>query len=860
MLGGVLIDMRFFLLGVVAAILLNVLFILPVNAQSYGLGFNSHEVVQDKRTTLDLGLDNISPKDNLEVSFDLSFIPNHEIYFGYILRLIGDDKQNIDLVYDNQANIRHFKIIIGEQLSKISFNIDDKLLFEHWNRLRILIDYKNDKLTVFSGRESFSESGLHLKQNTNYKLLFGANSYRQFQTTDLPPMKLRDISVLQGNKLLSNWPLDEWQGTVANETVHQNNGMVKNPLWIKARHRNWQMEKEFTVPGDASLAFDAANEMVYIISPDSLVTFSLNKTPQLKSVAYRSGRQPLVPGDQALFSNDKLYYLYIDQKVIATYDIKDQRWNKAFKNPETNNGHLNKFFCKTDSSIYTIGGYGQLVYKDSIKRYNVITNTWQNIKGKGDVFTPRYLAGLGSNANGDTVYVIGGYGSASGQQIVNPRNLYDMMRFTVKDKTFKKLFNIDVKNEDFVFANSLVINGKDKSYYGLIFPQHKFNSNLQLISGSLDKGVYHLVGDTIPYLFHDRRSYADLCYFPHSGKFLAVTLFKEDQQTRIKIYSLLSPPEPLTNQIAEIAPINYFLWITIGCTVALALAGYLLIYWRNKKVAVPVQGAPKSAEEVPVNINPIEQGLLADGDDHYRDVNKNAIFLFGDLQLFTPDGQEITKYFTPLLKELFLVILMYSVKLDRGVSSEKLNEILWFDKSEKSARNNRSVNIAKLKSLLDKMGYCHLSKDTGYWKIEIDYSYIRVDYHSYLNIVSNKTKLNKEKIILLTHITQRGNFLSNIEYEWLDTFKSEVSNEIIDSYILFANSIQIADDPEFLIKLANDIFYFDPVNEDAMIIKCKALAHIGKHSLAKNAFENFNKEYKAIYGETFERDFNSILE
>jgi two-component SAPR family response regulator len=219
--------------------------------------------------------------------------------------------------------------------------------------------------------------------------------------------------------------------------------------------------------------------------------------------------------------------------------------------------------------------------------------------------------------------------------------------------------------------------------------------------------------------------------------------------------------------------------------------------------------------------------------------NKNAIFLFGDLQFFTPDGNEITKYFTPLLKELFLVIVLYSIKLDRGVSSEKLNEILWFDKSEKSARNNRSVNIAKLKSLLEQMGSCHLSKDTGYWKIEIDYSAISVDYYNYLNIVSNKNKLNKQKILQLTHITQRGNFLSNIEYEWLDAFKSEVSNEIIDSYIQYANGIQIADDPEFLIKLANDIFYFDPVNEEAMIFKCKALVHLGKHSLAKNAFETF---------------------
>src|ERR1700740_3439849 len=143
--------MRFFLSGAVAVILLNILFILPVSGQSYGLGFYSHEVVQDKRTGLDLSLNNVPSKDNIEVSFDLSFIPNHEIYFGYILRFICDDKQNIDLVYDNQANIRHFKIIIGEQLSKISFNIDDKLLFEHWNKLRLLIDYKNDKITVFSG-------------------------------------------------------------------------------------------------------------------------------------------------------------------------------------------------------------------------------------------------------------------------------------------------------------------------------------------------------------------------------------------------------------------------------------------------------------------------------------------------------------------------------------------------------------------------------------------------------------------------------------------------------------------------------------------------------------------------------------
>ncbi|MDB5285850.1 MAG: galactose oxidase [Mucilaginibacter sp.] len=849
--------MKLLLSGLTAVILLNIIFLLPANAQSYGLEFNSHEVVQDKRTTLELGLSDVSQKDNLEVSFDLSFIPNRQIYFGYVLRLVGDDKQNIDLVYDNQANTRHFKIIIGERLSKISFNINDKLLFEHWNKLRLVIDYKNDRITVFSGKEVYIENGVHLQQAKHYKLLFGANAYRQFQTTDLPPFKLRDVKVLQSKVLLANWSLNEGQGNVVNETVNQNNGKVINPLWVKARHRNWQLEKELSVAGDASIAFDTANEIIYFITADSLITYPVNNLQQKKSIAYSSGKQLLVPGAQAIFINGKLYYLYIDQTAVGTYNFKDKRWDKGFTNIVTNNSHLNKFYSKADSSIYIVGGYGQLIYKDSVKRYSLTNNTWQKVSVKGDDFTPRYLAGLGTNATGDTAYVIGGYGSASGQQIVNPRNLYDMMRFTVKDHSFKKLFEIQIKKEDFVFANSLVINQKERSYFGLIFPQHKFNSSLQLIRGSLDKADYVLVGDTIPYQFHDIHSYADIAYLPHSNKFLTVTLFKENEKTRVKIYSLLSPPEPLISQIAQASGPDYFLWIALAGIILIAIAAYLINKRRNKAIMGEVA---KQTEALPV-ITPYAEPLpITDEEDHNRNSNKNAIFLFGDLQLFTPEGNEITKYFTPLLKELFLVILLYSIKLDRGVSSEKLNEILWFDKSEKSARNNRSVNIAKLKSLLDKMGHCHLSKDTGYWKIEIDYNIISVDYHKYLCIVSNKNKLNKQKILQLTNITQRGNFVSNIEYEWLDAFKSEVSNEIIDSYIQFANGVTVADDPEFLIKLANDIFYFDPVNEEAMILKCKALSHIGKHSLAKNAFENFNKEYKAIYGEAFERDFHSILE
>ena len=228
------------------------------------------------------------------------------------------------------------------------------------------------------------------------------------------------------------------------------------------------------------------------------------------------------------------------------------------------------------------------------------------------------------------------------------------------------------------------------------------------------------------------------------------------------------------------------------------------------------------------------------------------------MQLFDENGNELTKLFTPLVKELFLVILLFSTRRE-GISSEKLRELLWFDKPLESARNNRAVNIAKLKGILDKMKHCQVSKETGYWKINIDFNHLRFDYSDYLSLVGDKRMLNKGEITRLISITKRGSFLADMDYEWLDIFKSEISNEIVDAYLRYAGAVKIADDAEFLVQVANYIFYFDPVNEEAMIIKCKALAHLGKHSLAKATFENFAKEYSRIYGEEFHKDMPEVL-
>jgi len=110
----------------------------------------------------------------------------------------------------------------------------------------------------------------------------------------------------------------------------------------------------------------------------------------------------------------------------------------------------------------------------------------------------------------------------------------------------------------------------------------------------------------------------------------------------------------------------------------------------------------------------------------------------------------------------------------------------------------------------------------------------------------------------LVSIIKRGAFLAQTEYNWLDDIKSEVSNAVIDRCLEYIRN-HPAGDPEFTIEIANCIFCFDPLNEDALTYKCKSLIQLRRHTLANNTYQKFLKEYKDIYGTDFGKTFQEII-
>jgi two-component SAPR family response regulator len=840
-----------------------------IYAQSHGLIFSSYEAVQEKRTSLDLGAgEPLCLENGGKLSFDLLFIPNNITYFGYIFRLINNHNQNIDLVYDEGKNV--FNVIAGDALTGLTLNINKEALFNKWVNLGL--EWRTDALSFYMDGRLVKKIKTDLKDDC-FRIVFGACNLHDFRTTDLPPMQLANIRVAADGRLKYFWPLSESKGNTSVDSIKGKKASVVNATWAKPLHAQWQLVQSLKLNGNASIAFDKAKEALYLVARDSVYLFSV-KNHSVASTGLSSDAHHLLLGNQSVYhpKEQKLYNFYIDKQQMAAYLPQEKRWDSPFDTATvTQYWQANKFFSASQNALYILGGYGQLKYKNTILRHNYTDKSWDTIAATGEHFIPRYLSALGATTSGDTAYVLGGYGSMTGEQIVNPKYLYDLLLFDARNQSFKKLYSLREPKEPFVFASTMVLDEQNRSYYALSFPNDRFDSRLRMIKGSLESPGYTWVGDTIPYAFQDTRSFAELFYCPESKLLLAVTLLMDKERgkdTRVNIYSIAFPPNELPESPAEQED-HLPGWVVYLTGLALALGAIFLVRRaRNRKLQKPVlAAAPKPLNRAPayepvaapVNTTASEEtgSLKITAPDRPAEI-KAAVFLFGNFEVIDKEGQDITRLFTPLLKELFLLISIYTVRNGHGVSSEKLNELLWSDKSDKDAKNNRSVNMVKLKSILEKVCDCVIKKESGKWLLQYNREDMWIDLAELLHLIENRQGMNRETLLQVLHIIKKGAFLNQTDYAWLDDIKSDISNKVIDYLASGSTVVSFPADAELLIEIASGIFYFDQVNEQALKLKCRSLVVLGRHSLAKNAYEKFAREYRHMYGEEFPESFHDI--
>lgn len=831
-----------------------------------GLSFNSYEVEKEERTSL-----NLTPE--APFSFPEGFILEFNVSFrqvlqnfGYIFRIIGENSEYIDLLLSRTRNSYVLEPQItaiyrsGQILCNPTFE-ELETDFDRWINVKLILESRKGKLKLIIDGKEFEKTEEYFKNLKNVRIVFGKNNLLSYETSDVPTMSVKDVYI----KKLNDDPVYYWK-----LSQHTNDGVYDelkkrfasciSPKWIRDSHAFWQKNTSFTTGVYPQIAFDRKNNQIGIADEGHFYVYDLNSR-NLRTNANRSGSLLSYKANQMIYNSlNDAPFTYDFKGDILLYDTLARTWknNTVDEIDNPHYWHHNRYFSPADSTLYTFGGYGFHIYKNDIHKYRLTSNTWETGKYEGDTPPPRYLAGLGV-LNPKTLLLFGGYGSEKGNQELSPRNYYDLYTFDIETSSTQKKWELNPEKHNFVVVNSLVVDTLNGDFYALCYPHQKFNTALHLYRFRVEEPSYEMLADSIPYLFSDIYSYADLYLSNDNSRLIAVTSYTDERNSKatINIYTLSFPPLNKTDLYQEQPEASSSMLYII---VLLILAGLGLLIWkkaRNKKQTEP--GPPVPENRGIENKPPAHDAVLGIKPLH-GNPHKQSILLFGGFQVIDKEANNITSEFTPTLKQLFLLILLYTLKNGKGISSVKLREILWYDKSSESAKNNRGVSLSKLRAIFEKIGRISISNVNSYWIAEFNED-IYCDYYEALILMNRLAKQPEHKDInRLVSIVSAGELLPNVEAEWVDSFKSDFSNNLIDLLLnLVAHSAGYNLSPSMMINIADAIFAHDSLNEDALKLKCTLLVEMGKNGLAQKSYLSFIKEYQSLFGVDFKLSFEQVV-
>jgi len=242
----------------------------------------------------------------------------------------------------------------------------------------------------------------------------------------------------------------------------------------------------------------------------------------------------------------------------------------------------------------------------------------------------------------------------------------------------------------------------------------------------------------------------------------------------------------------------------------------------------------------------------------YKKPESNYIQLFGDFKVLDKDGNEITSQFTPKLKQLFLIILLYSQRSKNGISTQELTDILWKGHSSQSAKNSRGVTIRKLRLILESLDTVQINFHIDRWSMVFG-GPIYCDYVECLNLLKRGKIHDTDFNLAFYHIIQEGEIFKNESYDWLDDFKGFIGNNIVDILLKFVAELTIEYDNELILKLTDRILVTDPVNDQGLSFKLKALIKQNNYNLARFTFDRFCVLYEEMYDEKFSGKFEELI-
>ncbi|WP_321335446.1 hypothetical protein [uncultured Bacteroides sp.] len=791
--------------------------------------------------------------DELTISFDI--YNRKDCVFGNVFRFVTDKNENIDLLYTVGENDKRFPaFVIKESIHPIP----KEIAREQWIPVRVTFSSKSDQIILSYGATKLPIS-YPISKSKSVRMCFGLCPFENFTLSDVASINIKNIKIIKNKKTIRYWKLEKHNKQSCYDLIQHVPAIATNAYWLIDDHITWQKIYSKKHSACPSIAFNSSSGIFYMASDSKrLFIFDTNKQ-RTDSLNVTSGNYVVNSPNQLIYIPDKkkLISYNIDENLFSFFSFNDRSWSSNNKSVKEHSYWNNTaIYCPTDSSIVSFGGYGFYRYNNElIKQYPYGNREAEKIQLTE--ISPRYS--VGSAIVNNTLYLFGGRGCKSGRQELSPKNYYDFYSINLLTRQVNKLWeSTNIQGGDFVSGENMIYDPRKKCFY--MFATQSGGVLMKIKPDSIGLEPMSL---PMNINFESQYLYTNLYYSPKQKKLYAlINKTRVDNTSDISIYSINYPPISVNdllqqNQTEESE--NSFIWYIIFAAIAL-LTVISYLYYKNKTIKKDVRLSKPTEQEVNISLAyDIENKIKEECLSSYYDFSKQCICLLGGFQVKDREGNDITGLFTPTLKSLLILLIMYTEENPKGILGNKMIQLLWYDKSEDSAKNNRNVYLSKLRTILEKIGDIEIINQNSFWSIKFGKDLI-CDYKEamqyYTTIKENHT-YDEEAFNKLLELLLRGTLLPNTEIDWIDKFKSDFSNMTIDTLCSLLRKENTSND--FKLKIADTIFQHDYINEEALCIKCSILCESGKKGLAKNLYDNFCKEYLNSLGTEYRHSLSDVI-
>lgn len=797
---------------------------------AYGLRFRGAASPIDERTSYDVFAHSCpSFKDYFDLEFNMALYSTESV--GYVLRVKGaDEGQIFNLFFDFRGDDILFRLNQEGKCVLIALPVSKaEAMKSHWFKVKIAFNLKQDEITLKIHDQEKVCKGVLLSDEFSPKIVFGKSDH------------IIDVPEIAVDKLVVNaehtytFPLDEADGeSVCNQ------------------------EGGFASASEAGSCYNADRNEIYYFNRDSLFVYNMETgSTSAKAFAERCPVKLFLAGSFFDSGSERLYAYEVytengdSEPMIASLDLHTLGWRVESYSRLSMQLHHHCSYYDAVRKRYTIfGGFGNMYYSNKFYMFNAEEERWNTLGSlSGDFLCPRYFSSAGYLDSNHSVYIFGGMGNESGDQVIGRRYFHDFYKVDLQEMRVQKLWDISEGQPNMVPAQDMVILN-DSCFYVLRYPESVSNSFLHLYRFSVEDGSCHILGDSIPIYSDKITTNARLYYNERQSRlFVTVQETSDDVSSKFSVYSLLFPPVSLEKYTANNGGGNAsHVWLVlVAAVVAVAGGSVWIVYKRHRNSGKGEDGKAvrqdkeqlPEASDVKVEKMAVDTGTV------------NSMYLFGDFSVFDRNGRNISYMFSLRIKQIFCLILRYSDA--DGISSKQLSDLIWPDKPKDKVKNSRGVAINHLRKILKELDGIELVYEKGCFRFTLSSDFY-CDYLRFMAIVAeNRIEECRQEFL---YIVGRGKFVGFMDGPLFDGFKQDVECLLEVLVLQLMKEAFEAQDYAETVSLAEAEFNIDPVNETALSCCLKSLFILKHENAAIGTYQKFVAEYKKYTGEDYPHPFS----